>query len=525
MRKMGGLSSMMDKLPAQFAQAAASCRAGPEEKAISRIEGIINSMTLTRARPRSLKASRKRRIAPRAPGFRRSTACSTSSSRRRRSVKQVLEGGMNKMMRAMKGMMLGVCRHVALTGGRDASAIRTSCRLLWRRRSQPGAARHLLAPAVVRPAFHGDLAGVVLRMDAGHREGLYATVSGWSFIGGWRRPETTAAIVLALIQIATALLGSCPGSMSPLRCWWRWAAPAADARARRAHRLHRPEQPRRFQPAVRGTPSSPACCSLIALVLPLPLWLIPALALLISLVTLTGWLEPARLRLRRAMYHADRSSFSACATTGGRRCCCLGGGTAPAFAYVPVINLVAPALRRPRPSSMACSKPLRAGTLASSTVSLCSTPSGRRPSGNWNELCGALIIGDEILSGRRSDKHLAVDRTARARACFVGRAIAGDDLPARRDPAPDPPPATWCSAWRHRRHPDDRTCQAAAGRCASAGARLHPEAEAEIRARFGDEITPAPADGGLSGGQRDHPNLQLHPGLFDPPASSCPAFR
>src|ERR1035437_7661418 len=45
MRKMGGISSMMDKLPAQFAQAASQMQAGGEEKAIGRIEGIINSMT------------------------------------------------------------------------------------------------------------------------------------------------------------------------------------------------------------------------------------------------------------------------------------------------------------------------------------------------------------------------------------------------------------------------------------------------------------------------------------------------
>ena len=45
MRKMGGISSMMDKLPAQFAQAASQMPVGGEEKTIGRIEGIINSMT------------------------------------------------------------------------------------------------------------------------------------------------------------------------------------------------------------------------------------------------------------------------------------------------------------------------------------------------------------------------------------------------------------------------------------------------------------------------------------------------
>ena len=64
MRKMGGLSSMLDKLPAQFAQAASQMQGGAEDKAVKRIEGIINSMTpVERSKPELLKASRKRRIA------------------------------------------------------------------------------------------------------------------------------------------------------------------------------------------------------------------------------------------------------------------------------------------------------------------------------------------------------------------------------------------------------------------------------------------------------------------------------
>ncbi|MDH4283899.1 MAG: signal recognition particle protein, partial [Gallionellaceae bacterium] len=62
MRKMGGVSAMMDKLPAQLSQAAAGSKV--DDKAISRIEGIINSMTpKERAQPEIIKASRKRRIA------------------------------------------------------------------------------------------------------------------------------------------------------------------------------------------------------------------------------------------------------------------------------------------------------------------------------------------------------------------------------------------------------------------------------------------------------------------------------
>ena len=55
---------MIEKLPAQFSQAAGQLPAGGEEKAVARIEGIINSMTpAERSRPELLKAARKRRIA------------------------------------------------------------------------------------------------------------------------------------------------------------------------------------------------------------------------------------------------------------------------------------------------------------------------------------------------------------------------------------------------------------------------------------------------------------------------------
>src|SRR5207249_10257428 len=62
MRKMGGISAMLDKLPAELARAAQG--ATMDERKIARIEGIINSMTAKeRAKPEILKASRKRRVA------------------------------------------------------------------------------------------------------------------------------------------------------------------------------------------------------------------------------------------------------------------------------------------------------------------------------------------------------------------------------------------------------------------------------------------------------------------------------
>ena len=110
MRKMGGLSSMMDKLPAQFAQAASHMPAGGEEKTISRIEGIINSMTPDeRSKPDLLKASRKRRIALGAGvQVQEVNRLLKQFEQMQKMMKQFSKGGMAKLMRGMKGMLPGM---------------------------------------------------------------------------------------------------------------------------------------------------------------------------------------------------------------------------------------------------------------------------------------------------------------------------------------------------------------------------------------------------------------------------------
>jgi signal recognition particle subunit SRP54 len=110
MRKMGGLSSLLDKLPAQFAQAADKLQGGTEEKAIGRIEGIINSMTpLERAKPELLKASRKRRIAAGAGvTVQEVNRLLNQFEQTQKVMKQFSKGGMQKMMRSMKGMLPGM---------------------------------------------------------------------------------------------------------------------------------------------------------------------------------------------------------------------------------------------------------------------------------------------------------------------------------------------------------------------------------------------------------------------------------
>jgi signal recognition particle subunit SRP54 len=110
MKSMGGLSSLMDKLPAQFQQAAAGANMGMAESQMRRMEGIINSMTpLERAKPELIKATRKRRIAAGAGVQVQEVNRMLNQYDQMRTMMKKLKGGnLQKMMRGMKGMMPGM---------------------------------------------------------------------------------------------------------------------------------------------------------------------------------------------------------------------------------------------------------------------------------------------------------------------------------------------------------------------------------------------------------------------------------
>jgi signal recognition particle subunit SRP54 len=109
MKKMGGLAALVDKLPAQFAQAAAQAPQALDDRQLRRIEGIINSMTpLERAKPELIKASRKRRIAAGAGvPVQEVNRLLNQFADMQKVMKQMQRGGMAKVMRAMKGMFPG----------------------------------------------------------------------------------------------------------------------------------------------------------------------------------------------------------------------------------------------------------------------------------------------------------------------------------------------------------------------------------------------------------------------------------
>jgi signal recognition particle subunit SRP54 len=109
MKKMGGIASLADKLPAQLTNMAQS---SPElqEKALKRTEAIINSMTpLERRKPELLKASRKRRIAAGAGvQVQEVNRLLAQFEQMQKMMKMMRGGNLGKMLRNMKGMLPGM---------------------------------------------------------------------------------------------------------------------------------------------------------------------------------------------------------------------------------------------------------------------------------------------------------------------------------------------------------------------------------------------------------------------------------
>jgi len=108
MKKMGGLSALIDKLPAQLAQAAQG--APMDDRVIGRTVGIIESMTpQERAKPEIIKASRKRRIAAGAGvSIQEVNRLLVQFEQMQKMMKMMGKGGLQKIMRGMKGGFPGI---------------------------------------------------------------------------------------------------------------------------------------------------------------------------------------------------------------------------------------------------------------------------------------------------------------------------------------------------------------------------------------------------------------------------------
>jgi signal recognition particle subunit SRP54 len=106
MKKMGGLSGLMDKLPSQLTAKAAGADMGKAERDVKRMEGIICAMTaLERRKPDLIKASRKRRIATGAGvPVQEVNRLLNQFEQMQGMMKKMQGGGLMKMMKRMGGM-------------------------------------------------------------------------------------------------------------------------------------------------------------------------------------------------------------------------------------------------------------------------------------------------------------------------------------------------------------------------------------------------------------------------------------
>ena len=108
MRKMGGLTALMDKLPAQLSPMAQGAQV--DERQVNRTIGIIDSMTpAERAKPELIKASRKRRIATGAGvPVQEVNRLLNQYEQMQKMMKMMKGGNMQKMIRGLRGMLPGM---------------------------------------------------------------------------------------------------------------------------------------------------------------------------------------------------------------------------------------------------------------------------------------------------------------------------------------------------------------------------------------------------------------------------------
>ena len=106
MKNMGGLSSLMDKLPSEMAAKASHMDMDKAERDIRRKEGIIHSMTIKeRRKPDLIKATRKRRIAAGAGvQVQEVNRLLNEFEQMQTMMKKMKGGGLMKMMKRMGGM-------------------------------------------------------------------------------------------------------------------------------------------------------------------------------------------------------------------------------------------------------------------------------------------------------------------------------------------------------------------------------------------------------------------------------------
>lgn len=198
---------------------------------------------------------------------------------------------------------------------------------------------HLLWPSLVALVLWMTVA--IMSWDT-LVDGIVTWIQGWSFVGGWLAgSEIAAGSVRILVQIALAL-GFLPLIyVTAALLVAVFALPMMLERV--AQRDYADLEQRRggsnFGSAWNAVVAG--ALFLIGMVVSLPFWLIPGAGLVASVV-LTGWLNQRAFGYDALMLHADSQELARLPRTQRAPMLLLGGGCA-LLAYVPVVNLVAPA--------------------------------------------------------------------------------------------------------------------------------------------------------------------------------------
>lgn len=173
-------------------------------------------------------------------------------------------------------------------------------------------------------------------------DGIMGWLGGLTWIGSWLEgSEVAAGVMLILVKIAVFL------AFIPLIYVTAAVLVAVVALPLMLERVARRDYAD-LEQRLGGSTVGSAWNALVAtawflggLILSLPFWLIPGVGLIVS-VLLTGWLNQRAFGYDALMLHADREEFARLRDERRMPMLVLGGSTAM-LAYIPFVNLVAPA--------------------------------------------------------------------------------------------------------------------------------------------------------------------------------------
>ncbi len=172
---------------------------------------------------------------------------------------------------------------------------------------------------------------------------VFVYLNGLTWVGSWiSSSEVVAAVMLVLVKFAVALTFV---PLVYLTATLLVAAIALPLMLERVGKRDYAELERRGGGSNVGSVVNSLLAGLlflIALLISLPFWLIPGVGLVVT-VLLTGWLNQRAFGYDALMQHADREELQRLREEQRPQMLLLGGAGAM-LAYVPLVNVVAPAL-------------------------------------------------------------------------------------------------------------------------------------------------------------------------------------